>query len=85
MHRREGDIPINVCKEKRLTNMRSSTADVTRRLNATVRMSLDEALDFIVADELVEVTPQNFRMRKKELSTAGRSRHRAAAARERAN
>jgi predicted membrane GTPase involved in stress response len=48
-------------------------------------MSLDEALDFIVADELVEVTPQNFRMRKKELSTAGRSRHRAAAARERAN
>ena len=85
MHRREGDIPINVCKEKRLTNMRSSTADITRRLNATVRMSLDEALDFIVADELVEVTPQNFRMRKKELSTAGRSRHRAAAARERAN
>ena len=84
MHRREGDIPINVCKEKKLTNMRSSTADITRRLNATVRMSLDEALDFIAADELVEITPQNYRMRKKELSTAGRSRHRAAAARGRA-
>ena len=80
MHRREGDIPINVCKEKKLTNMRSSTADVTKRLNATVRLSLDEALGFIAADELVEVTPQNFRMRKKELSTAGRFRHRAATA-----
>ena len=84
MHRREGDIPINVCKEKKLTNMRSSTSDITRRLNATVRMSLDEALDFIAADELVEVTPQSFRIRKKELSTAGRSRHRAASARQRA-
>ena len=83
-HRREGDIPINVCKEKHLTNMRSSTADITRRLNATVRMSLDEALDFIASDELVEVTPQNFRMRKKVLSTSGRSRHRANAARDRA-
>ena len=83
-HRREGDIPINVCKEKHLTNMRSSTADITRRLNATVRMSLDEALGFIASDELVEVTPQNFRMRKKVLSTSGRSRHRANAARDRA-
>ena len=85
MHRREGDIPINVCKEKKLTNMRSSTADITRRLNATVRLSLDEALDFISSDELVEVTPQSYRMRKKELSTAGRSRHRATSARERTN
>jgi len=83
-HRREGDIPINVCKEKHLTNMRSSTADITRRLNATVRMSLDEALDFIASDELVEVTPQNYRMRKKVLSTSGRSRHRANSARDRA-
>jgi GTP-binding protein len=83
-HRREGDIPINVCKEKHLTNMRSSTADITRRLNATVRMSLDEALDFIASDELVEVTPQNFRLRKKVLSTSGRSRSRASSARDRA-
>ena len=82
-HSRDDDLVINVCKEKKLTNMRSSTADITRRLNATVRMSLDEALDFIVADELVEVTPQSFRIRKKELSTAARSRHQAATARER--
>ena len=85
MHRREGDIAINVCKEKKLTNMRSSTADITRRLNATVRMSLDEALDFIAEDELVEVTPRSFRMRKKELSIADRSRRRATTARERAS
>ena len=82
-HHREGDIPINVCKERKQTNMRSSTADVAKRLNATVRMSLDEALDFIAADELVEVTPQSFRIRKKELSTAGRIRRRASTAKER--
>ena len=76
MHNREGDIPVNVCKEKKLTNMRSSTADIAKRLNAQVRMSLEEALDFIATDELVEVTPQSFRMRKKELSTAERNRKR---------
>ena len=84
-HHREGDIPINVCKERKQTNMRSSTADVAKRLNATVRMSLDEALDFIASDELVEVTPQSFRIRKKELSTAGRIRRRASTAKERAH
>jgi GTP-binding protein len=76
MHRREGDIPINVCKEKKLTNMRSSTADVAHRLNATVRFSLEDALDFISTDELVEITPQNFRMRKRELTTADRAKKR---------
>ena len=85
MHRREGDIPINVCKEKKQTNMRSSTADITKRLNATVRMSLDEALDFISGDELVEVTPQSFRMRKKELSTASRIRRRVSSSKVRAS
>ena len=78
MHRREGDIPINVCKEKKMTNMRSSTADVTKRLNATVRFSLEDALDFISTDELVEVTPQNFRMRKRELTPGERARQRRA-------
>ena len=75
-HRREGDIEINVCKEKKLTNMRSSTADVAKRLNATVRFSLEDALDFISTDELVEVTPQNFRMRKRELTTLDRAKKR---------
>ena len=76
MHSREDDIVINVCKEKKLTNMRSSTADIAKRLNSRVEMSLDEALAFISSDELVEVTPNNFRMRKKELSAVGRLRRR---------
>ena len=83
MHKREGDIPINVCKEKKLTNMRSSTADVAKRLNATVRFSLEDALDFISTDELVEVTPQNFRMRKRELTTLDRAKKRRVATRDR--
>lgn len=73
-HRREGDIAINVCKEKKLTNMRSSTADVTKRLNVTVRMSLEESLAFIADDELVEVTPKTLRLRKKDLSAVDRKR-----------
>ena len=75
-HRREGDIEINVCKEKKLTNMRSSTADVAKRLNATVRMSLEESLAFISDDELLEVTPLNLRLRKAELSALDRKRQR---------
>ena len=81
--RREGDIEINVCKEKKLTNMRSSTADVAKRLNATVRMSLEEALAFIADDELLEVTPLNLRLRKAELSVLDRKRHRRDGARAR--
>ena len=82
MHSREDDVVINVCKEKKLTNMRSSTADIARRLNSRIEMSLDEALAFISSDELVEVTPENFRMRKKELSAVGRLRQRRPGARE---
>jgi GTP-binding protein len=75
-HPREGDIVMNVCKEKKLTNMRSSTADIAKRLSPSVKMTLEEALDFISADELVEVTPLNFRMRKKQLPLAARQRQR---------
>ena len=82
-HRRDGDIEINVCKRKKLTNIRSSTADVAKRLNATVRLSLEEALGFISDDELVEVTPQNLRLRKMELSAVDRKRQRRDGARAR--
>ena len=75
-HPREGDIEINVCKEKKLTNMRSSTADVAKRLKATINMSLEEALAFIADDELLEVTPENLRLRKMELYALDRKRHR---------
>ena len=83
--RQEGDLEINVCKEKKLTNMRSSTADVAERLNATVRLSLEEALEFISDDELVEVTPQNLRLRKMELSAHDRKRQRRDGARPKVN
>ena len=75
-HHREGDIEINVCKEKKLTNMRSSTADVAKRLNSTVRFSLEEAIAFIADDELVEITPQSLRIRKMALSAHDRKRNR---------
>ena len=75
-HQRDGDIEINVCKEKKLTNMRSSTADIAKRLNATVRLSLEDALAFISDDELVEITPQSLRLRKMALSALDRKRHR---------
>ena len=73
-HNRNEDIAINVCKEKKLTNMRSSTADIAKRLSPKVKMSLDEGLDFISDDELLEATPKSFRLRKKELSSTARLR-----------
>jgi len=75
-HPREEDIVINVCKEKKLTNMRSSNADITKRLSPAIKFTLEEALAFISSDELVEVTPETFRIRKKELSAIGRVRKR---------
>ena len=58
------DISINVCREKHLTNMRSKGEDVSDKLNAVVKMGLEEALEYIDDEELVEVTPQNIRIRK---------------------
>ena len=74
VHPKDQDILINVCKEKKLTNMRSSTADIAKRLSPPVKMSLENALNFIADDELVEITPENFRLRKKLIS--GTARHR---------
>ena len=84
-HRRDEEIAINVCKEKKLTNMRASTADITKRLSPHVKMSLEEALDFIATDELLEATPKSLRLRKRELSATVRLRqkHRSQRVRER--
>ncbi|MGB4503550.1 MAG: translational GTPase TypA, partial [Syntrophaceticus sp.] len=62
---RTGDLPINVCKKKRLTNMRSSTADIAAKLTPSREMSLEQCLEFIADDELLEITPKSLRMRKK--------------------
>jgi len=71
-HQREGDLVVNVCKTKHLTNMRSSTGDVAVRLTPASEMSLDRSLEYIGPDELVEVTPKSVRMRKRELNTTMR-------------
>ncbi len=64
---RSQDIVVNICKTKKLTNMRSSTADVMVTLQAHKTLSLEECLEYIGDDELVEITPQNIRMRKMDL------------------
>ena len=74
LNSRTGDIAINVCKEKKKTNIRSSTSDIAIKLVPPVKLSLEQAIDFINRDELVEVTPEDIRLRKKLLTQAQRLR-----------
>ncbi len=62
------DIVVNICKTKKLTNMRSATADVMVTLQAHKEMSLEECMEYISDDELVEITPENVRIRKADLT-----------------
>ena len=71
---RNEDIAINVCKEKHLTNTRASGSDDALRLVPPLKMSLEQSIEFIAEDELVEVTPENIRLRKKTLDTKTRER-----------
>ena len=71
---RGSDLPINVCKKKHLTNMRSSRGDMEIRLTPPRSMSLDEAVEYLADDELLEVTPENFRIRKRILDTDERGK-----------
>ena len=64
---REGDLNVNICREKKLTNMRAAGSDNTVTLRPSKRLSLDQYVEFIAEDELVEVTPENIRLRKMEL------------------
>ena len=68
------DIELNVCKKKQLTNTRSSSADEALRLTPPKILSLEQALEFIDTDELLEVTPENLRIRKKILDPTLRKR-----------
>jgi GTP-binding protein len=76
LNARPMDMQINICKEKQKTNIRSSTSDIAVRLTPPIIMSLEQALDFIDNDELVEVTPQNIRLRKRYLTQQERARNR---------
>ena len=78
---REEDLPVNVCKEKHLSNCRSSGADEALKLITPTVMSLEQCLEFIKDDELVEVTPKSIRLRKVILDKAERMRQMARAMR----
>lgn len=69
-----GDLTVNVCKKKHLTNMRSANKDIEIRLTPPRNMSLDEAIEYLEEDELLEVTPFAFRIRKKILNTDERGK-----------
>ena len=78
---RPGDMDVNVSRNKKLTNMRTTAADESVRLEPPRRLTLEQALDFIEDDELIEVTPAAIRLRKRELDVS-RRRKAAKAARE---
>ena len=66
---RDNDLDVNIVKEKKLTNMRASTSDEAIRLVPPRLLNLEQAIEFIRDDELVEVTPQSIRLRKKILKS----------------
>ena len=74
LNSRQDDLEVNVCKEKHLTNMRSSSSDGVVQLTPYTQLSLEQCLDFIENDELLEVTPKSLRLRKKELDHNKRKR-----------
>ena len=71
---RSRDIAVNVCKEKKMTNIRSSTSDIAIKLTPPILFSLEQSIDFINRDELVEITPEHIRLRKKILQETMRLR-----------
>jgi GTP-binding protein len=71
---RNEDMDVNICREKKLTNVRASASDDTIRLTPAKKLSLEQALEFIAADECVEVTPSNVRLRKAQLNGGERAR-----------
>jgi GTP-binding protein len=71
---RESDINVNITKEKKLTNIRSSTSDIAIQLMPVRKMSLEQALEWIGDDEMLEVTPASLRLRKRALAQVDRAR-----------
>jgi GTP-binding protein len=73
-HCKEGDVAVNVCREKKLTNIRAAGSDKNVILSPPREMSIEEALEYIEEDELVEITPRSFRLRKRVLNDKARRR-----------
>ena len=82
MNSRGNDLAVNVAKEKKQTNIRSSTSDIAIKLTPPVKFSLEEALGMISDDELIEVTPGNIRLRKRLLTQDQRAKARHGAGKE---
>jgi GTP-binding protein len=76
IQKRPGDIRVNVCREKKQSNIRSSTSDISVRLTPASKLSLEQSLDFLGDDELLEVTPKHLRLRKRHLTEVDQSRAR---------
>jgi GTP-binding protein len=74
LNARPDDMAVNITREKKQTNIRSSTSDIAVKLTPSVKLSLEQALDFIETDELVEVTPVAFRLRKRLLRADERAK-----------
>src|SRR5438105_4997582 len=79
IQKRPGDIRVNVCREKKQSNIRSSTSDISVRLTPASKLSLEQSLDFLADDELLEVTPKHLRLRKRHLTEVDQSRARRVA------
>lgn len=77
LNAKDEDIAINVCKGKKLTNMRSKSSDGVIQLTPATKLSLEQSLDFLERDELLEITPQSLRLRKKYLSELERKRNKS--------
>ena len=75
IHSRENDLVVNPLKGKKLTNVRASGTDEAVRLTTPIKLTLESAVEFIDDDELVEITPQSIRLRKRYLSELERRRH----------
>jgi GTP-binding protein len=73
-HQRPGDLTVNVCKKKHMTNVRAARGEMEIRLTPPRQMSLDEAIEYLADDELLEVTPLSYRIRKRVLDTHERGR-----------
>jgi len=73
-HVRPEDLPVNICKKKQLTNVRAARAEILVSLTPARRMSLDECIEYLSEDELLEVTPQNIRLRKRILNSDERGK-----------
>ncbi len=74
-HCKEGDIPVNIVRQKKLTNIRSATKEATVTLKAARKLTLEWALEYIAGDELVELTPESIRLRKRWLKETDRRRN----------